>query len=310
MMFWRIRDPKRRKWVVAFLFVINILVYSGVYFSYVDEITPENKICLPQTIPPPLLGNMAGVNLAFPYNSCYSPYPAIYYEGRSREWSFNKFLPGKDGQSDAFVWKRPMTGGPVFETFTPTQSSIINEFRVFVRMSDFKRIRTKQDFIDYLRSPWLYGDKNLPPAHCRWLEVMFYPDLYWEWDGSLKSMFAAHIERTDAQIGPFHQKQDLFGLKRRASDRTGGELMKCFKIVRDTYLYDDKKWETLIECTRYTGQKSGNELRCRHYFVVHKLKSIAVTSFSSMADLSRWHTIETEIKNLIISYIVPSDINK
>lgn len=306
-----LHDPKRQKLVVAFLFVINILIFSKVYFTYIGDVPREEMPCPPQITPPPLLGRMAGVNLAFPYNSCYDPYPTVFYEGRSKDWSFDKVLPGKDGQADAFVWKKPMKGGPVREIFTPTQDTEIKEFRIFVRMSDFKQGKTWQDLIDFMSGMRSYGDKNLPPARCRWIQVKFYPDLYWEGDGNLKSLFKAHFERTDARIGPFYQKPDLFSLKIRASDRMGSEfLLKCGRVVVDTYLYDDKKWETLIECTRSTGNRSGKELECRHYFVVHELKSIAVTYFYAMDSLSRWHTIETEIKKLVLSYIVPSYINK
>ncbi|MBF0099124.1 MAG: hypothetical protein HQM04_19035 [Magnetococcales bacterium] len=295
------------KAILKRLSIVSFLIFLVVAVSVGTASEQQKGKSEAEKTPPPLLGNIAGVKLAFPYNIKYSPYPRVHYEGRDKGWGFERMLFGKNGDPDQFVWRKPMEGGPVKEIFTPTYDSNIEQFSFMVRMSDFSRIKSERDFNEWLGRPRLYGDKNLPPDHHRWLDVEVRPDLFREGNGNLRVLFDKDLERMSKNLGQFSKQSDEFGLKKIASSREAGKLMlKGVGLFKDTFFYDDEKWETLIECMRNSGSVSGMELVCRHYFVVRSLNAVAEAYFHSVADLSNWKTIEMKISKFVESYIAPS----
>jgi len=178
----------------------------------------------------------------------------------------------------------------------------IDWFSIRIRQSNFMPISTLADRNDYIESVKAYP----PSPENRWLEVVFDAREYIKMDGQLKfdGIFEYHPKRSD-------RAADIFGLMHYTYSRPNILPLNVrdprpFHV--DELMYDRLPPATVITCHSVISPQPSEHLAsiCSLSFPVDEIKAFARILFKSpKEDLAQWREIESEIRRLVHSFVVP-----
>ncbi|MDY7574504.1 hypothetical protein [Actimicrobium sp. CCI2.3] len=224
----------------------------------------------------PTVGNMSGVRLAIPNHYLFGP---VVYEGVDI-WSAKSYE------------NRPRH---------PTFDNAFDNFAIKIRLNNFKPIETAKDWDDFRRKDHTV---EIQPFENRWLYVQFKPKTTSQPTPSYRIEFNNWM-KNDVGWGPFVRQPDVWGLQHYISAKapqpiSGGQQHEFF--------YDAKTDSTFIHCSNsVTNQPPHKALSsCEISFFIYEIKAWTdASNINVKDDLARWKEIESGIRTIAGSFIVP-----
>lgn len=222
-----------------------------------------------------VVGNMAGVKISIPKNYLIRG-PNPHYKGED-------------------VWSPSKVPSP-----TRNFESEILDFGLLLRDTDLQPILTKNDLDEYQTQ---YKPSSSKRDH-QWITIEFQSSFYVLGHGNMQAAYENWM-KNEANWGPWiPQETDVSGLKHFVSKKQNINVMNYSSP--DEFFYDPSTRNTFISCTnRRRAVPPFDALRgCEHKFDLPELRAQVRVNYSKN-DLPRWREIESLIKAMAYTLVVP-----